>query len=217
MQSTLKKIYALIYLDVKVEYRNKFEILGLLLFVIIVSYVAYRALSGSSEQLYNFVFWVLLLVLSTNFALRSFTKMNTEESRYLYQLSDASSIIFSKIVFNWVLIFVGGLVLFLSGVFFLTYTFPISKFILLIALTSLALSAAFSLPSALSISTSSRSTLLGILAFPVSIPIVLVSSAIGNQLLVENVFNLNGIIMLISIALIMSSVSLVLFRFTWQS
>ena len=218
MNESLKKVLALIKLDFKIEYRNKYEVYGLLLLVITTSFILYRSIMDSDVLFYNAVFWVLLLVMSTNFALRSFTKTNSSESRYLYQLVDATSIIFSKLIFNWILIFVGGVLFLVSGLLFFSFEdYPLLDFIVLTGIASFALSATYSLPSALVISSSSRGTLLGILAFPVSIPVVLVSSSLGNRLLTENELNMNGLIMLISIALIMTTVSLFLFRYNWQS
>ena len=218
MKESVKRILALIKLDFKIEYRNKFEIYGLLLLVITTSFILYRSIMDSDVLFYNAVFWVLLLVMSINFALRSFTKTNSSESRYLYQLVDATSIIFSKLIFNWILIFTGGVLFLVSGLLFFSFEdYPLLAFMALTAIASFALSATYSLPSALVVSSSSRGTLLGILAFPISIPVVLVSSSLGNRLLIENELNFNGLIMLISIALIMTTISLFLFRYNWQS
>jgi hypothetical protein len=59
--------------------------------------------------------------------------------------------------------------------------------------------------------------LLGILSFPISIPIILVCTNIGGELITQQDWNMNGVILLISIILIMGTVSLYLFRFNWQS
>ena len=218
MVKSMTKIFALVRLDFKIEYRNKFEIYGLLLFVVVTSFILYKSIIDTDVLYYNAVFWVLLLVISTNFALRSFTKMNASESRYLYQLTDATSIIFSKLFFNWLLIFTGGLLFLLSGLIFHSFDeYPLLSFFGLLTLSSLALSSTYSLPSALFMSSSSKATLLGILAFPISIPVILISSALGNQLLAQNEMNSSGLLMLVSIALIMIAVSLILFRYTWQS
>jgi len=218
MNSDFSKIWELIKLDFKIEYRNKYEVYGLLLFVVVTSYILYRATESADLLSFNSTFWVFVLVLSTNFALRSFTKMKVEESRYLYQLVDAKGIIISKLIFNWLLIFSGGIIFFLFGLLFHGFTnLPILDFVMLILLVSLALSSTFSLPSALVMSSSSKGTLLGILSFPISIPLILISINLGNDLIILNEWNINGIGMLTSIILIMSLMSLVLFKFNWQS
>ena len=218
MNNDVSKILELIKVDSKIEYRNKYEIYGLLLFVIVTAYILYRATESADVLSFNSTFWVLILVLSTNFALRSFTKIKEEELKYLYQLVDAKSIIISKLVFNWLLIFGGGIVFLLAGLLFHGFSeFPIIDFVLLIALTSLALSSTFSLPSAMVMTLSSKGTLLGILSFPISIPIILVSINLGSDLITQNIWNMNAVAMLISITLIMGIMSLVLFRYNWQS
>lgn len=218
MSSFISQIWQLIKVDFKVEYRNKYEIYGLILFVIVTAYILYRATEITDVFAFNALYWVMILVISTNFALRSFTKTKEEETRYLYQLVDAKSVICSKILFNWFLIFIGGTLFLLFGLLFHGYEgFPLGKFILLLVVASLAISSTFSLPSALIMTLSSKGTLLGILSFPISIPLVLISTNIGGQLITENVWNMNALGMLISITLIMSVMSLLLFKYNWQS
>lgn len=218
----LKKILALIALDFKTEYRNKYDTYGLFLFVIVVSYVLYKGTEAMDAFSFNSVFWVMILVLSTNFALRAFTKTKDEESNYLYQLVSSYHIILSKLLFNWILIFVGGVIFLLSGILFHSALesfnlFPIGQFLLLLALSSLCISSTFSLPSALVLTSNNKGALLGILSFPISIPIILVCTNIGGELITQQDWNMNGVILLISIILIMGTVSLYLFRFNWQS
>ena len=222
MISHLRKIWSLILLDIRVEYRNRYDLFGLLFFVVVISYVLYRAQETTDSFAFNRVFWVFILVISTNFALRSFTKTREEESAYLYQLASPYHLICSKLILNSFLIFIGGLLFLLSSLLFRSIEtsfsdFPTLSFIILLGVASVCLSSTFSLPSALVMTSSNRGTLLGVLSFPVSIPAVLLMINLGSSLITDQGWNMNGLVLLLSIILIMSTVSLFLFRYSWQS
>jgi len=221
VNSDFNKIWSLLQLDLKVEYRNRYDLLGLLFFVIVISYVLSRAFQSVESYVYNQVYWVFVLIISVNFALRSFGKTREEESAFLYQLVSPEHVITSKLLLNATLIFFGSLVLLLSGLLFNSFessfqSFPLLSFIGLLAVVSICLSSTFSLPSALVMTTSNRGTMLGLLSFPVSIPAILLTINIGGSLIANEGWNKNGLLLLLSIILIMSVVSLYLFRYIWK-
>ncbi len=218
MNLHFQKIIALLTLDIKTEYRNKYESYGLFLFVIIVSYILYRGTETMDAFSFNSIFWVFILVMSSNFALRAFTKTKEEESLYLYHVVSPYHIIISKLIYNWFFIFIGGILFLFLGLLFHSFEgFPFGSFLILLGVGSLCISSTFSLPSALVLTSSNRGTLLGILSFPISIPLILVCTSMGGQLITEQSWNMNGLSLLFSTILIMSTVSLYLFKYNWQS
>ncbi|MDG2449990.1 MAG: heme exporter protein CcmB [Saprospiraceae bacterium] len=221
MKNDFEKIWALISVDLKTEYRNRYDSYGLYLFVMVVSYILYKGTESMDAFSYNSIFWVLILVLSTNFALRAFTKTKEEESYFLYHLVSSYHIIFAKLLYNWIVIFIGGVIFLLSSIIFHSslesfMTFPIVQFIILLLVSSLCLSSTFSLPSALVLTSNNKETLLGILSFPISIPITLVCINLGGELISKQTWNMSGLLLLLSVVLIMSTVSLFLFKYNWQ-
>ena len=102
----------LISKDVEVDMKNKFVVLGILLFSVALSYIASLTLSQlDSNEIGNGVFWLIVLFVSVISLTKSFM-IEKDRSLYLYIMTKAQTVIMAKLIYNFV---------FLTFIIFISY------------------------------------------------------------------------------------------------
>lgn len=201
------------------EFRQRYALSGILLYVFSMVFVVFVASIKVQPQVWNILFWLIVLFASVNAVAKSFTQESGARQLYYYQIADPVALLFAKILYNTILLSV------LGGLAFVAYSVvagnPVrdpALFVLVLALGSLGFSITFTFLSSIAAKANNSATLMAILSFPVVLPILMTLmrlSAIALRLMQDTSYT-RDIINLLAIDGILVTVAFVLFPFVWK-
>lgn len=211
--------YTLLRKELTIEFRQRYAISGIVLYVFSMVFVVYAASIKVQPQVWNILFWLIVLFASINAVVKSFVQESGARQLYYYQLVDPAMLILAKIVYNTLLLLV------LSALSFGAYSVvagnPVKDpglFLLVILLGSLGFGIAFTFIASIAAKANNSATLMAILSFPVILPILLTLvrlSAIALRLIQDTSYK-RDIINLIAIDVILVTLAFLLFPFIWR-
>lgn len=220
MTSFSKQVWALLRKELQLEWRQRYAIGGILLYVVATVVVVYMSLGQAvGGAVWGALFWVVILFASVNAVAKSFMQENQERQLYYYLLASPSAIIVSKTLYNVGLLQLISLLAW--GVFVVVLGYPIVQSVLFgltVFLGALGFAIAFTFVSAIAAKAQQSATLMAILSFPVIIPILLVLlrlTKIAANLMVDTAYY-QDVVMLLSIDAILFSLVLILFPYLWR-
>jgi heme exporter protein B len=211
-----KEITFLLRKEFKLEWRQKYAISGILLYVLSTVFIVYISFQRVSPQLWNVLFWIIMLFASINAVVKSFVQESGHRQLYYYQLANPIAILLSKMVYNASLLLLLGVLTFGSLSFIAGNPVQESgQFALALFLGSLGFSITFTFVSAIA---AKASTLMAILSFPVVIPVLLLlvnlsAHSIG---LLQGTSTGGDIMLLAAVDLILVALGMVLFPYLWR-
>lgn len=216
---TLQQIARLFRWELTTEWRNRYALGSVLLYVVTSTVVIYFAVRQFSAMTFNAVFWVVLFFGATVACGRSFLREGGRRHFYYYTLAAPEALLVSKIAYNTLIIWlISGLTWALLGFFAAeNYVFETGYFILALLLGGLGLAAVLTFVAALAARAGGSGTLMAVLSFPLVIPLLFLlvnggAYAVGLTSGTENSYLLlTGALDLIALA-----VGLVLFPFVWR-
>ena len=156
------------------EFRQRYAISGIVLYVFSMVFVVYAASIKVQPQVWNILFWLIILFASINAVVKSFVQESGARQLYYYQLADPAMLLLAKIVYNTLLLLVLSLLAF--GSYSVVAGNPVkdpSLFVLILVLGSLGFSIAFTFIASIAAKANNSATLMAILSFPVIMPILL--------------------------------------------
>lgn len=215
----VKEIAFLLRKEILLEWRQKYAISGILLYVFSTVFVVYTSFKKVEPNTWNTLFWIIILFASVNAIAKSFVQENSNRQLYYYSLANPTAIILSKIIYN------SGLLLLLSFLSFAVFSLvagnPVKDnfyFFIALFLGSLGFSITFTFISAISAKANNSSTLMAILSFPIIIPIILILIKLSaNALrLMQDTEIWKDIVILLAIDTILISTTFILFPFLWR-
>jgi len=233
--SILAQIGALLKQELRSEWRNPYTLAGILLYVLAAVLIAYVALTRLSIMVWNPIFWILLFFAAISATGRSFRQEQGRRQLYYYTLISPEALLISKLIYNTLILFLLGLLLWGLMIFFngsepildpngqavsTSIGNPIAdnpSFLLALFLGSVGLSAAFSFVAAIATRAGGNATLMSILAFPLVIPLLLLLVRVGAYaigILSGNTYQLLSLLVAVDLLLIAASV--VLFPYVWR-
>ena len=218
--SLLNQVKTLVHKDLILEWRSKYAINSILLYVLSTVFVCYQAFKSVDDTLvWNALFWIILLFASINAISRSFVQESQYRQLYYYSIVSPKAIILSKIIYNTLLM------VFLSVVAYVIYSLifknpvgdPLLYFIAVL-LGSISFATVFTMVSGISSKTGNNSTIMAILAFPVIIPLLIVLIKLSQNALqgLERAISYREIGLLLAINIITITISLLLFPYLWR-
>ncbi len=211
--------YHLLKKEVTLEWRQKFTLSGVILYVFSTVFVVYLSFVTVQIQVWNTLFWIIMMFASTNAIMKSFIQENGTRQLYYYTLVPPTAVILSKIIYNvFLLTLIGLITYFLFIIFAEDVVRHRALFLLTIFLGSVGFSIVFTFVSAIASKASNGATLMAILSFPIIIPILtmliqLSANAVG---MVQNTAYWKDIGILISIDAILLVIVFILFPFLWK-
>ena len=217
--SLWSEIWFLLGKEVKLEWRQRHALSGILLYVLSTVFIVFISFQQISPQLWNVLFWIIMLFASINAVVKSFVQESGNRQLYYYQLANPVAILLSKTLYNiLLLLLLGGLN---AAALLLVAGNPLvdpGLFVLAVVLGSIGFSVTFTFIAAIAAKTSNSSTMMTILGFPVIIPVLLVlvnlsAHSIG---LLQGSMIRDDIIMLAGIDLLLLGLGLVLFPMLWR-
>lgn len=215
----MNQLLILLRKEFLLEFRQRYAISGIILYVFSMIFVVYIASIKVQPQVWNVLFWLIVLFASINAVVKSFVQESGARQLYYYQLADPAMLLLAKILYNTVLL------LALSSMAFIVYSVvagnPVKDyglFALLLVLGSLGFSIAFTFIASIAAKANNSATLMAILSFPIILPILLTLvrlSAIALRLIQDTSYK-RDIINLLAIDAILMTLTFVLFPYVWK-
>lgn len=215
----MQQIKSLVVKDLTLEWRSKYAINSILLYVISTVFVCYQAFQSVDTLVWNALFWIILLFASINAISRSFVQESPYRQLYYYSIASPKAIIISKIIYNILLM------VFLSVIAYLIYSVifdnpvgdPLLYFVAVL-LGAISFATVFTMVSGISSKTGNNSTLMAILSFPVIIPLLVVLIQLADNALkgLDRGLSYREIAVLLAINIITVTISLLLFPYLWK-
>lgn len=220
----MDQIITLIRKEFRSEWRQKYALNGMVLYLastIFVCYMSFNIKVGSLQPIaWNALFWIIILFTAVNSVAKSFIQESTGRLLYYYSLARPEQIIISKIIYYSGLMFA----LTIIGYFFYSIVMsnPVNDqpmFLLTAALGSIGLASALTMLSGIASKAPNSSTLVAVLSFPVIIPLLLVVIKCSMNALdgIDRSVYLDQILILFAINAIIIAVSYLLFPYLWRS
>ncbi len=215
----LQEITFLLKKEFTLEWRQKYAISGIFLYVLSTVFIIFISFQKISPQLWNVLFWIVMLFASINAVVKSFVQESGNRQLYYYQLANPLAILLSKMLYNAMLLLLIGVLTFVALSFIAgspvedAYNFAMALFF-----GSVGFSITFTFVSAIAAKADNNSTLMAILSFPVVIPVLLLlvnlsAHSIG---LLGGTQVSRDIMMLLAVDLVLLALGMVLFPFLWR-
>ena len=166
----MNQIIALIKKDLLVDFRQKYVVAGIALYIFTLIYTSYLAFNNViNPAIWNALFWLNLLFSSVTGLSKSFSQ-EAQRSHYYYYLAKPIHVLTAKLIYYglYELILIG----LLTCVFNLFLGFPIensSLFLVNLFVGAIGLAVCFTLIASIVAKTDNGSHLMLILAFPATI------------------------------------------------
>jgi heme exporter protein B len=217
--SSISLFFTLIQKEFIIEFRQRYAISGIVLYVFSMVFVVYIASIKVQPPVWNILFWLIVLFAGINAVVKSFVQESGARSLYYYQLADPTILLLSKIVYNTLLLLVLSSLSF--GVYGLVAGNPVKNmplFALIILLAALGFGIAFTFIASIAAKANNSATLMAILSFPVILPILMTLvrlSTIALRLIQDTAYK-KDIYNLLAIDAILLALAFILFPFIWR-
>lgn len=174
------QIITLLGLELRLEFRQRASLAGVLLFAIGTVYLFSLAFGTVEPRLWNALYWIILLFGAVNGLGRSFSRELTYRYAYYQQLTSPLSLYISKVVFNTLFLLVIGLLVWATlTLFFGNPVRDYGLFSLTLFMACLGLSLILTFLALVAGRVSNGPGIVAILAFPVVIPLLLTVVKLG--------------------------------------
>lgn len=220
----MDEIIALVRKEATLEWRQKYALNGILLYVISTVYITYLSVGvkGGTVQVstWNALYWIIILFSAVNAVAKSFIQENQGRQLYYYMIASPESIILSKILYNT------GLTLVLSVLGYMVFSVVMGNpvqdqpmFLLNLLLSSIGFSSCLTMVSSIAGKAGNNGTLMAILSFPILIPMLLLAIQISKNAIdgLDRGISLDKIITLLAINGVVGATSYLLFPYLWKS
>jgi len=222
--SLLTHTKALIVKEMQLEWRNRYALNGILLYVagsVYVCYLSFHVKKGAVHPItWNALFWIIMLFCAINAVSKSFSGEREGRSLYYYTLASPQAIIISKTIYNTLLLLILGLLA--TAFYSLVMGNPIQDMLLYmccIVLFALSFAGTLTLISAIAAKANGSTTLMAILSFPTLLPLLLLVIKISKNAMdgLELASSFKDLTMLSAITIIIFASSLVLYPYVHKS
>lgn len=216
-----KQVKQLIKKEMLLEWRSKYAINGVLLYVVSTVFVCYLSfISVPNKLTWNALFWIIMLFASINAVAKSFLQESKGRHLYIYTLVSPAALIIAKTIYNSLLMI--GLTFIALLFYCMVFEFPeTGDFLMYIVATimgSLTFATIFTMVSAIASKAGNGGMLMAILSFPIIIPVLILLIKLAKNAIdgLDRSVSLDDIGMLIIVNVMVMAVSLLLFPFLWR-
>lgn len=212
----------LIQKDLLLEWRSKYTINGVLLYVVSTIFTCYLSFVslGDNKLAWNALFWVIMLFASINGVSKSFLQETKGQQLYSYVLASPAAILISKTIYNILLMLaLTTIALAFYSLVFDTFTPPdLLLYYVAVVFGSLSFSTVFTMVSAIASKAGNGGMLMAILSFPIIIPVLILLIRLAKNavdgLPWENSYDEMGMLAIVNVLTV--ATSLLLFPYLWR-
>ena len=214
------QIKFLIRKEIMLEWRSRYALNGILLYVVSTVFVCYLSFREiSNPPTWNALFWIIMLFASVNAITKSFMQESRGRQLYYYTITGPQAIIISKIIYNVFLMLLLSVIA--LGFYTLVFKNPVGDplfYMLSVLLGSISFASVFTMISGIASKSGNGGALMAILSFPVVIPLLLVLIKLSKHALdgLDRSVSFDEIAILLAINVIVITTSLLLFPYLWR-
>jgi heme exporter protein B len=215
----ISQVRFLIKKEILLEWRSKYALNGILLYVVSTIFVCYLSFRTTPPLVWNALFWIILLFAAINAIAKSFIQESKGRLLYYYQIASPQAIIIAKIIYNALLmILMAVIALVVYSVVFQNQVGDWSLYFLSVIIGAVSFSSVFTMISAIAAKASNNGTLMAILSFPVIIPLLMLIIKLSKNAMdgLDRSVSLDEIGILCTINIIVVVTSLLLFPYLWR-
>ncbi|MDX2000979.1 MAG: heme exporter protein CcmB [Chitinophagales bacterium] len=222
----LKETWLLVRKDLLLEWRQKYALAGVILYVFSVVYLVYTALSADNalkdieKKTWNILFWVTILFAAVNAVVKSFNQESRERYIYYYTILDARAVILAKLAYNTLIMLVLSSIS--SLIFFLMIGNPVQSpviFVLSLVLGAIGFSFVLTMLSAIASKAGGNATLMAILSFPLLLPTIMLLQKLTRFAFLPDVpyssYD-NFLVSMLALDAALAALSYILFPYLWR-
>lgn len=215
-----KQIITLIGKELKLEWRQRYALYGILLYVASTIFVIYMTMHSPAGTVWNALFWIIQLFITVNTVARSFLQESRGRMLYFYSLTGAKEFIIAKLIYNALLMC--GLSLLCLALYIVLLGNPLINgwfFTGLVCLGGISLSLVFTMLSAIAATAGQNAGLMAIMGFPLVILMLLIMSNVS-QTAFSVVYQpglTRQILLLAGLDILAVALALILFPFLWKN
>jgi len=220
MQTT-NQVIQLVRKEMLLEWRSKYALNGVLLYVVSTVFVCYLSfVTMPSPLTWNALFWIIMLFASINAVAKSFLQESRGRHLYIYTLVSPVALIIAKTIYNSLLMI--GLTLIALLFYALVFPFQpktdVLMYLVATVLGSLSFATIFTMVSAIASKAGNGGMLMAILSFPIIIPVLIVLIKLSKNAIdgLDRSVSLDDIGLLMLINGLVMGVSLILFPYLWR-
>jgi heme exporter protein B len=201
------------------EIRQQYTFYGILLYVASTIFVLYLSMKQPEPELWNGLFWMMLLFICVNAVAKSFLAESRGRMLYYYSVAGSGDFILAKLLFN--ALFMIGMSVISMILFSILLGNPLIhplRFFGISMLGGISLSLIFTFLSAIAARAQQNAGLMVILGFPVIIPQIMLLMRIS-QIVFADVLQSGFwlvVLLLIALDLLVIVLALILFPFLWK-
>jgi len=215
------QVQQLVIKEMRLEWRSKYALNGVLLYVVSTVFVCYMSFISMPEKLtWNALFWIIMLFASINAVAKSFLQESRGRHLYMYTLVSPVALIMAKTIYNSLLMIGLTLValLFYCLVFDPPKDIDFLMYFFAVILGSLSFATIFTMVSAIASKAGNGGMLMAILSFPIIIPVLIVLIKLAKNAIdgLDRSVSLDDIGLLVVINIMVMTASLILFPYLWR-
>lgn len=215
----ITEIKYLLKKEMVLEWRSKYALNGILLYVVATVFVCYLSFKSTPPLVWNALFWIIMLFAAINAISKSFVQESKGRLLYYYQIASPQAIIIAKIIYNMLLmILMSTIALFFYSIVFQNNVGDKLLYFAAVILGAISFSSVFTMISAIASKANNNGTLMAILSFPVIIPVIILIIKLSKNAMdgLDRTVSFDEIGVLTAINLIVITVSLLLFPYLWR-
>ncbi len=219
----INEIRVLVKKEIQMEWRQKYAIHGLLLYLASTIFVCYLSFKAKQQAInpitWNTLFWLIILFIAVNAIGKSFTQESKQRNIFYYSIVSPEAVIYSKIFYN-ALVMIGISVV---GIVFYSWVMgnPVGNlplYLVSLLLGSIGFSATLTMVAGIAAQGENSATLMSVLSFPIIIPLLLLllklsKSAMDGISMQENWDEMANLAALDVIVIVLSGI---LFPYIWR-
>ena len=206
--------------EVRQEWRQRYALSGLLLYVVSTVFVTYLAFRQAIDaDTWVALFWIIMLFASVNAVGKSFAQEPAGRLLYLYTLVPPQALIIARLIYNAGLLTLLGTLCYTVFAVLLGSPFEnTAVFLLGMLLGCAGLAGTMTLISAIASKSANNATLTAILGFPLILPVLLTVIRFSQNALATNALESNlkygAVLLLLNVIVI--TLSYILFPYLWR-
>jgi len=216
----LQQVKTLFLKEFTLEWRNRYALNGMLLYVISTVFVCYLSFRNVvSVPVWNALFWIIMLFASLNAVGRSFIQERKGRLLYYYSIASPQAFLLAKMIYNSLLMLV---ITFLAYAIYAWWIGDLVQdhlmFMVALVLGSTGFALILTLMSAIASKTDNNMSLMAILSFPVQLPFLITLIKLSKNAVdgLDPSVSYGLITVLLMIILIVLTLSYILFPYLWR-
>lgn len=216
----LQQVKTLFLKEFTLEWRNRYALNGMLLYVISTVFVCYLSFRNVvSVPVWNALFWIIMLFASINAVGRSFIQERKGRLLYYYSIASPQAFLLAKMAYNSLLMLV---ITFLAYAIYAWWIGDLVQDHLMFGVALLLGSTGFALiltlMSAIASKTDNNMSLMAILSFPVQLPFLITLIKLSKNAVdgLDPSVSYGLITVLVLIIVIVLTLSYILFPYLWR-